>query len=135
MNENNIEIVKAYFAAFNAGDSQKMISLLHPDVRHDINQGHFEMGVEAFKKFMAHMDECYKEELRNMTIFSSDQPDKFSAQYDVYGIYLKTDGSLPPAHGQKYVIPAGSFLEIRDKKISRVTTYYNLPQWIEMVKK
>ncbi|MBY0452338.1 MAG: nuclear transport factor 2 family protein [Bdellovibrionaceae bacterium] len=134
MNEKNLEIVKAYFAAFNAGETQKMTALLHPEVQHEINQGHVEVGVEAFKKFMSHMDECYKEELKDMTVFSSVDSAKFSAEYDVHGTYLKTDGSLPVARGQKYVIRAGSFLEVRDEKIARVTTYYNLPKWIEMVK-
>lgn len=134
MNEKNLEIVKAYFAAFNAGETQKMTALLHPEVQHEINQGHVEVGVDSFKKFMSHMDECYKEELKNMTVFSSPDSTKFSAEYDVHGTYLKTDGGLPTARGQKYLIRAGSFLEVRDQKIARVTTYYNLPKWIEMVK-
>lgn len=134
MSENSIEIVKSYFAAFNEGETPKMLSLLHPEVEHEINQGRMEVGLEAFRKFMVHMDQCYKEKLLNMTIFSSADANKFSAEYDVHGTYLRTDGNLPPAKGQTYVIRAGTFLEIRDQKISRVTTYYNLPKWIEMVK-
>lgn len=134
MTTNNIEIIKSYFAAFNAGETQKMLSLLHPQVEHEINQGQTQVGLEAFTKFMAHMDECYKEELKDMSVFSSNQGNKVSAEYDVHGIYLKTDGSLPVAKNQKYVIRAGSFFEIQDGKIKRVTTYYNLPKWIEMVK-
>jgi steroid delta-isomerase-like uncharacterized protein len=150
MTKNSTEIVEAYFAAFNAGDTQKMLSYLHPEVQHEINQGQIQVGLEAFKKFMAHMDDCYKEQLKDMAIFSSTEDAKFkgafstkvagtftdriSAEYDVHGTYLKTDGSLPEAKGQKYVIRAGSFFEVKDGKISRVTTYYNLPKWIEMVK-
>ena len=136
MTKNNSEIVEAYFAAFNAGDTQKMLSYLHPEVQHEINQGQIQVGLEAFKKFMAHMDECYKEQLKDMAIFSSTNgtTHKASAEYDVHGTYLKTDGGLPEAKGQKYVIRAGSFFEIKDGQISRVTTYYNLPKWIEMVK-
>ena len=142
MTKNNSEIVEAYFAAFNAGDTQKMLSYLHPEVQHEINQGQVQVGAEAFKKFMAHMDECYKEQLKDVAIFSSTESSKMagsilsrvSAEYVVHGTYLKTDGSLPEAKGQKYVIRAGSFFEIKDGLISRVTTYYNLPKWIEMVK-
>lgn len=142
MTKNNSEIVEAYFSAFNAGDTKKMLSYLHPEVHHEINQGQVQVGAEAFKKFMAHMDECYKEQLKDMSIFSSTNEaavpgtfaNRVSAEYDVHGTYLKTDGGLPEAKGQKYVIRAGSFFEIKDGKISRVTTYYNLPKWIEMVK-
>jgi hypothetical protein len=31
------------------------------------------------------------------------------------------------------VLPAGSFFEISDGRISRVTTYYNLRNWIRQV--
>ena len=44
--------------------------------------------------------------------------------------YLNTDEDLPPAKGQTYVLPAGTFFAIRDGKIARVTTYYNLTDWI-----
>lgn len=112
-----------------------MLALLHPEVEHDINQGKTEIGLETFKKFMVHMDECYKEQLENMTIFSApENSEKVSAEYDVRGTYLKTDGTLPQAKQQKYVIRAGSFFEVKDGKIKRVTTYYNMPKWIEMVK-
>lgn len=134
MNTKNTEIIKSYFAAFNAGETQKMLSLLHPNVEHEINQGKTHIGLEAFTQFMAHMDECYKEQLKDMSIFSSETSHKVSAEYDVHGTYLKTDGALPEAKNQKYIIRAGSFFEIEDGKIKRVTTYYNLPKWIEMVK-
>lgn len=131
-----VETIQNYFAAFNAEQTEKMLALLHPEVEHEINQGETQRGFAAFKRFMAHMDACYREELKNMTIFSSTNSalDRVSAEYDVYGEYLKTDGSLPEARGQKYVIRAGSFFEVQKGLIRRVTTYYNLPLWIEMVK-
>lgn len=129
-----LEIVKKYFLAFNEGRTKDMLALLHPEVQHDRNQGPTVVGLEAFTQFMNHMDACYKEELKNMNYFVAESGNKVSVEFDVHGTYLKTDGSLPPARGQKYVVPAGSFLEIKDGKIKRVTTYYNLPQWIEAVK-
>jgi len=44
-----------------------------------------------------------------------------------------TDPGLPEAKGQKYVLPAGSFFTLRNGKIARVTTYYNLQEWIRQV--
>jgi len=40
---------------------------------------------------------------------------------------------LPPANGQKYVLPGGAFFDIRGGKIARVTNYYNLQDWIAQV--
>ncbi|AZZ38155.1 isopropylmalate/homocitrate/citramalate synthase [Bdellovibrio sp. qaytius] len=136
MNEvSALEIVKKYFAAFNEGRTKDMLALLHPEVQHDRNQSTSVIGLEAFTKFMTHMDACYKEELKNMSYFTSQTDrNRVSVEFDVHGTYLKTDGNLPQARGQKYVVPAGSFLETKDGKIKRVTTYYNLPQWIESVK-
>lgn len=134
MNQQNAQIVKAYFAAFNSGDTQKMLSFLHSEVVHEINQGETQIGLESFTKFMAHMDTCYKEELKDMAVFSSEGDNRVSAEYIVHGTYLQTDGKLPEARHQNYAVRAGSFFEIQDGKIKRVTTYYNLPKWIEMVK-
>jgi hypothetical protein len=38
------------------------------------------------------------------------------------------------ANGQRYSLPAGIFFEIDDGLISRVTTTYNLNDWIAQVK-
>ena len=52
----------------------------------------------------------------------------------VNGTYIDTDTGLPEANGQTYKLPAGSFFEIRDSQIARITTYYNLQDWIDQVK-
>ena len=57
-----------------------------------------------------------------------------AAEFVVNGTYLKTDGALPEAKGQTYVLPAGSFFTLTDGRISRVTTYYNLADWLRQVK-
>jgi steroid delta-isomerase-like uncharacterized protein len=54
-------------------------------------------------------------------------------EFTVNGIYKKGEEGLPAAHGQSYVLPAAAFLEVKDGKIARVTTYYNLPLWISLV--
>ena len=59
--------------------------------------------------------------------------DGYAAEFVVHGIYKKGEPGLPPAHGQSYILPAGAFLEVQQGKITRVTTYYNLPLWIQMV--
>ena len=56
-----------------------------------------------------------------------------AAEFNVNGTYLNSDSDLPAAKGQTYVLPAGTFFAIRDGKIARVTTYYNLTDWIAQV--
>ncbi|MDG1169553.1 MAG: isopropylmalate/homocitrate/citramalate synthase, partial [Sulfitobacter sp.] len=56
-----------------------------------------------------------------------------AAEFTVNGTYLATDAGLPEARGQTYKIPAGSFFDIRDGKISRITTRYNLSDWTAQV--
>lgn len=130
-----IDVINSYYQAFNAGDREKMLSFLAPEVIHEVNQGRAQVGLSAFKDFMVHMDNCYSEQLNEMVIFYDEATRRGAAEFVVDGKYLKTDGSLPPARGQTYSIKAGAFLELdAQNKIKRITTYYNLPQWIEMVK-
>ena len=49
------------------------------------------------------------------------------------GIYKQGEEGLPPAHGQSYILPAAAFLEVKNEKITRVTTYYNLQHWMALV--
>lgn len=128
------DLIARYFEVFNKGDAAAMLALVDDNIEHDINQGKTQTGKAKFEAFLNHMNECYKEELKDLVIFASDDGKRASAEFMVHGTYLKTDGSLPPARNQQYVIRAGSFFEIKNNKISRVTTYYNLPLWIEMVK-
>lgn len=128
------EIVKRYFDYFNSGNNEGMISLLDKDVAHEVNQGDTRKGTQLFKEFMKHMDTCYKENLRDIVVMSSpSSKNRVSAEFIVDGTYLKTDKGLPEARNQKYSVRAGTFFEISDGKISRITTYYNLPLWIKAV--
>ncbi len=128
------DLIARYFEVFNKGDAAAMLALVDDNIEHDINQGKTQVGKAKFETFLHHMNECYKEELKDLTIMSSLDGKHVSAEFMVHGTYLKTDGSLPQARGQKYQIRAGSFFEISNNKILRVTTYYNLPLWIELVK-
>jgi steroid delta-isomerase-like uncharacterized protein len=127
------KIITAYYDAFNAGDMETFLSLLTDDVAHDINQGERQVGKAAFASFMDHMNRCYKENLTDMIIMASDDGTRASAEFTVNGEYLVTDEGLPEAAGQKYVLPAGAFFELRDGKVARITNYYNLNDWIAQV--
>ena len=64
-----------------------------------------------------------------------------TADGDVPWLRVSDDGAragvvepgLPEARGQTYILPAGAFFDLKDGKISRVTTFYNLRDWIAQV--
>jgi steroid delta-isomerase-like uncharacterized protein len=125
--------VSRYFDAFNTGDTAAMEALLTEDFEHHVNEGKIRTGVEAFREFNAHMARCYNENLTDMVILANDHGTRAAAEFIVNGIYLETDGNLPPARGQQYRLPAGSFFTLKGDRIARVTTYYNLADWLAQV--
>ena len=127
------ELVLTYYTAFNRGDWQGMLALLTDDVAHDLNQGNRETGREAFATFLSRMEASYREQLRDIVVLATLDGQRAAAEYVVHGEYHSTDEGLPPASGQKYVLPGGAFFEIRDDRIARVTNYYNLQDWIAQV--
>ncbi len=126
--------IELYYKHFNAGDMENMLSILHDDVAHDINQGQRETGKQLFKEFMDRMNRCYKENVHSLTVMVSEDGTHAAAEFIVDGIYQSTDTGLPPATMQTYSVPCGAFFEMKDGKISRVTNYYNLTDWIKQVK-
>jgi len=126
-------LIRDYYAAFNAGDEAAFMALLTDDVAHDINQGDRETGKQAFSAFWARMSRCYKETITDIVVLTEPSGERAAAEFVVHGEYLTADEGLPPAHGQKYVLPAGAFFTIRDGKVARISNYYNLPDWLAQV--
>lgn len=129
------QLAEAYLSAFNRADTDAMLELVSEDIAHHVNQGGIRTGKAAFAEFNAHMTRCYRETLKDIVVFSSDTPDRAAAEFTVHGEYLATDQGLPEANGQTYQLPVGSFFTISDGKISRITTYYNLQDWLDQVSK
>ena len=125
--------IQAYYDAFNRGDTGAMVACLHDDFTHHVNEGSARLGKQAFAEFCAHMSDTYKELLTDLVVYGSEDGTRGAAEFTVNGTYLKTDPGLPEAHGQTYVLPAGGFFTLKDGKITRVTTYYNLNDWIAQV--
>lgn len=126
-------LIARYYAAFNAGDAAGMLDCVAEDVEHRVNEGGVRRGRAKFAEFCSHMGVSYREELKDLVIFANEDGTRGAAEFDVHGEYLQTDPGLPEAKGQRYVLPAGGFFDIRDGKISRVTTFYNLNDWIAQV--
>ncbi|WP_149140392.1 ketosteroid isomerase-related protein [Gemmobacter caeruleus] len=125
--------LESYYAAFNAGDAAGMLACLTDDIEHRVNEGAIRRGKELFAEFCSHMGVSYRERLADMVIFVNEDATRGAAEFVVHGEYLKTDPGLPEARCQRYVLPAGAFFDLRDGKIARVTTFYNLNDWVAQV--
>jgi steroid delta-isomerase-like uncharacterized protein len=128
-----VALVTRYYDAFNRGDAEGMIACVADDVVHDVNQGARRTGKAAFRQFCAHMSRCYKEQLEGIVVMATPDGRRAAAEFNVIGTYLVAEEGLPPAKGQTYRLPAGTFFAVRDGFITRITTYYNLTEWLLQV--
>jgi steroid delta-isomerase-like uncharacterized protein len=126
-------LIARYYAAFNAGDTAGMLDCVADDVEHRVNEGGIRRGRELFAQFCAHMAVRYRERLEDIVIFATPDGSRAAAEFTVHGTYLATDPGLPEARGQRYVLPAGAFFDVRDGRIARITTFYNLADWVRQV--
>lgn len=126
-------IVQNYYKSFNSKNYTEMMNLLSENIVHEVNQGKERKGKKLFSDFLNHMDVCYDENLSDIVIYHTQDPTKIAAEFIVNGTYKKTDAGLPEAKNQKYALPAAAFFTVKNEKIEKIVTYYNLPKWIELV--
>jgi steroid delta-isomerase-like uncharacterized protein len=127
------DLILRYYAAFNAGDAGGMLACVTDDVEHRVNEGGVRHGRDKFAEFCSHMGVSYRETLRDIVVFTSDDGSRGAAEFTVHGTYLQTDPGLPQANGQTYILPAGAFFDLRGGEIARITTFYNLNDWIAQI--
>lgn len=128
------DLLRDYYAAFNAGNREGMLALLTDDVIHDVNQGGREVGKGAFRAFLKRMDGAYEEQLVDLVFSQNEDGTRGAAEFVVLGKYVRTDAGLPEATGQTYRLPCGAFFDVQGGKIARVTNYYNLEDWLRQVR-
>jgi steroid delta-isomerase-like uncharacterized protein len=128
-----ISLIRRYYERFNAGDVDGFLSLLADDVIHDLSQGARETGKPAFRRFLDHMNRCYQERVRDLVVMVDDSGTRAAAEFQLDGKYVATDGELPPARGQAYVLTVGAFFEIRNGQIARISNNYNFKDWLRQV--
>jgi steroid delta-isomerase-like uncharacterized protein len=133
MNDLARQTVKKYYDSFNAGKMEEFFALLTDDVIHGINQGKEEKGKEVFRTFMERMNRHYKEKAVDLVIFTNVSGTRAAAEFFIEGAYLVQDHGLPEARGQKYRLRCGAFFDLKNGKISRITNYYNLNEWLAQV--
>lgn len=133
MQDDTIQLIKRYYDAFNANDMDTFFNLMDDHILHAINQGPEEKGKQAFQTFMARMNHCYQERITDLVICTNQEGGRAAAEFNVEGTYIATDKGFPEANHQRYRLPAGAFFEIKKGKITRVTNYYNVNEWIKLI--
>lgn len=123
-------LIERYFAAVNAADGQTVLDLLDEDVVHDPALGPRAVGADAFRRFLATAARHYREEMSDIAIMLGEGGTRAAAEFTLRGTYLSTADGLPEAAGQAYSVPAGTFFEIEDGRIARLTSYRDLDDWI-----
>lgn len=134
-NPSTLNLIKAYYQAFNERQWETFFGLLSDSVAHDLNQGPRQVGVPAFREFISEMNRCYSEKVVNLVVLTNETGDRAAAEFVIEGTYLQSQEGLPPARNQTYRLPVGAFFEIQNGKVQRITNYYNLPDWIHQVQK
>ena len=87
--------IQTYFNAFNVGDVEGMLNCLDDAAAHHVNEGQVRIGKDAFRSFCQHMNQCYRENLTDMVIFSNTVGSRAAAEYVVNGTYLKPMRDYP----------------------------------------
>ena len=128
------ELICKYYDAFNRKDLPTFLALIDNDIIHDANQGERRVGKAHFSSFMEEGFKYYDEKIDDLVVFTSPgNPGRAATEFLVTGKYLKGSAGFPEAKGQVYRLPVGSFFEVRNGLVSRVSVYYNLADWIRQV--
>jgi steroid delta-isomerase-like uncharacterized protein len=75
-----------------------------------------------------------KENLKDINYLVSENGNLVASEFFVTGTYVISIPGFPEANNQHYELSCGSFFEIEDNKIFRVTVYYNLNEWLRQIK-
>jgi hypothetical protein len=95
-------------------DVDGMLNCLDDAVTHHVNEGQVRIGKDAFRSFCQHMNECYRENLTDMVIFSNPDGSRAAAEYVVNGTLPKNRCGITRSAGAKIInCPQGRFFRCR----------------------
>jgi len=126
-------LIRRYYAAFNAGDTAGVLACLADDVRLDLNQSDTRHGKPAFAAFCDGLHRCFTERRDDLVIMVSADGRRAAAEFTARGVYKATAEGLPPAAGQTYIVPVGTFFAVEDGLIVRMTPHYNRRDWLAQI--
>lgn len=128
------DLLRQYFAALASGDIDATLAYVSDAVVHDVNQGgERRVGKDRLNAYLARMAHHYRETISDLVLMITPDGSRAAAEYNVSGVYIATEDGLPPAADQTYQLPAGTFFAVANGRITRITHYYNLTDWITQI--
>jgi steroid delta-isomerase-like uncharacterized protein len=121
-------LVQRYVDAFNDRSIEGMLACVSEDVAFDAASGDRSIGRPEMETALLHRIRRYREAMADAVILVSEDGHRVAVEYTLRGAYTEADAGLPPASGQAYSVMGGSFFEVDDSLISRVSMYYNVKQ-------
>jgi steroid delta-isomerase-like uncharacterized protein len=126
-------LIHAFFDALNSGDTAAVLALLDDNVVHDINQGERQIGREKFRWFLATTRAHFDERAADIVVMSAPDAMRGAAEYTLKGDYIATLSGLPKANGQRYSVQAGTFFEVDEGRLTRISTHFNRADWLAQI--
>ncbi len=74
-------LIQRYYDYFNQRNLSAFLSLLDPEVVHDINQGETQIGIDAFTAFMGRMNDAYEEQITDLVIMTTADGTRAAAEF------------------------------------------------------
>lgn len=128
-------VAEAYYTAYNAEDVEGQIKLMTDDVVYHSNSDKIRTGAKAYRKYTIGLFKEIDEKCIDIKYFVDETQGVVTAQSRAEGKYVTSSDGLPKAKGQKYNIPVVEVFEIKNGKISKLTTYYNEDLWKTQISK
>ncbi|MFA9461318.1 nuclear transport factor 2 family protein [Thiohalorhabdus methylotrophus] len=122
MRESTRQLLGRYFRAYNARDIEKLLLLVHDDLLHDVETCRREIGKQAFARFLAAKNARCDEHVYDLEILVSRDGRHAAAEYKVLGFFLEP-GDRPAPSAETYRVGAGTFFDVRDGRIGRISSY------------
>ena len=126
-------LIAAFVEAFNRADNAAVLALLYDDIAFDMGQGGREIGVEKFRWLIAAGAAHCKEQMADAVVLSSEDGMRGAVDFTSRGTYVATIEGMPKASGQRYALQAATLFEVDDGKITRLTSYRNMQEWIRQI--
>ncbi len=79
------------------------------------------------------MARAYREQLTDLVVMLDATGTRAAAEFTVHGEYLQAEEGMPPPAANATCCQPAPFLTLRDGRICRVATCYNLADWMAQV--
>lgn len=122
-------LIERYFDAFNASDHEAMLACVTDDLAHDVEGQGREIGKDKFRWYLGMRARHFRDQVSDLVVMVAPGGARAAAEFTLRGSYVWTRQGFPEANGQSYSVLAGTFFEIDDGLMSRVTEYCDLAAW------